>query len=448
MKKKRVSSQKKKVSLSPKRKKKAVVPQRQEQTPEVSEGVHRIRMKTIGIGGGGSAIVGEIAKLVSRVDFVVANTDLQALKGASSKVKTFAFGKELTRGLGCGMDAELGERAAKEEKERIKHLFAEQDLCLLVASLGGGSGSGAAPVFAQAAQEAKCLTIGVFTMPFAFEGEKRIAAASQALDRLRPLVNAYLVIPNEHIFHLIERNTPLKEAFSAINRRLAESLEGLVETVYLPGVINIDFADLRSMLEGKGKLAYLYSAKSSGPLKAQEVAKHVLANPLVEYGLEGVERILFTVSSDKNMKMQEVSEVSQAISSANPKARIIFGLSHDPGLKEKMRVMLFGVGCKGKDAKGERPIQKEQVQHLSQKKQKIAGVFKKPVKKQKTAKEPSSDEARVPVALSRQDRAFEPARRNGLDVKEAMDREMKILEEKELEWDTPAFLRKHLKSDS
>ncbi|MBU1015396.1 cell division FtsZ family protein [Patescibacteria group bacterium] len=401
------------------------------------EPLHRLRVKVIGIGGGGSAIAGELAQLVSRIEFVAANTDAQALRKNSSRLRMFAFGQKLTGGLGAGMNPEIGEKAAKTEKERIKNLMVGQDLCILLATLGGGTGSGAIPVFCQAAQEAGCLALGVFTLPFHFEGEKRQQIALRALERSRPLLNATLLIPNERIFTLIERNTSLQDAFSAVNKRLAEALEGLAEMLYLPGIINIDFADLRSLMEGKGRLAYLSSVKAGGPVKTQEAVRLISHNPLLEYGLEGVERILFSIASDRSMKMQEVAEVSSAISAANPKAKIVFGLSHNPGLKERLQVTLFAVGCKeGKvekkrfprNPRKRKPQAKKEAPEEVQKKEEKEPEVKKPVVKKRKRRTP---------------RAPRP-RRNALEVKEAADREMQEFEEQEKQWDVPAFLRRQL----
>lgn len=390
----------------------------------------RTHIRIIGIGGGGGNIVGEIAKTVSRADFIAANTDVQAQKGLSKNVRLFMFGESLTRGMGCGMDASLGEQAARAEKDKIKKLVEGQDICILVSSLGGGTGSGATTVFAEVAKEAHCLTLGIFTMPFSFEGTKRKQLADSALNSIVPLLNAYLVIPNENIFRIIEVKTPLKESLSAVNKRLAETLEGFIETLSLPGLINIDFADVRTLLEGRGRLAYLQSVQVQGGPKVQLGIKDVLNNPLLDYGIGGADRLIFNVAGDKGMRMQEVAEISRVLTSKNLRAKIIFGLSLQPGYKEKLRISLFAIGCRPeiKDIKSPIQIQKKR----KQKKQ----VVKKSVVVKEKEEQKTLPLLQLEVEASR-------VRRNALDVKKAQDEEIKELEKKEEAFDIPAFLRKN-----
>ncbi|MBI2121456.1 MAG: cell division protein FtsZ [Candidatus Wildermuthbacteria bacterium] len=406
----------------------------------ILDGVHKTKMRVVGVGGGGGNIVAEIAQRVTKADFIAANTDMQALKHVSKTLKTFAFGAELTQGLGCGMSAELGEKAAAAEKEKIKKILEGQDICVFVATLGGGTGSGAVSVFADVAKELKNLTIGIFTMPFAFEGEKRRQIAEAALQRISPLLNAYIVIPNERIFGIIDKKTPLKEALSLVNKRLAATLEGFIETLFLPGLINIDFADVRAVLEGRGRLAFLHSARTGGTSRASEAARSVLANPLSSHGIAGADRVLFNITSDRDLKMQEVAEISRLISEHTAKARIIFGISFDPRFKGAVRVTLFATGCQGYTA------------HALARERRLA---------QKPARKAHSKARRKKATLARAESSGQPEeeypgqttiefaknkdhgkiRRSGLDVKKAVDEEIRELEEREKQWDIPAFLR-------
>src|SRR3989344_2424264 len=183
---------------------------------EVLAGVHKTKIRVRGGGGGGGNIVSQIAPRVSRVDFVGVNADSQALKELGKHVKQFSFGQDVTRGLGFGMDAEASERAARAEKERLRKIVEGYDICFLIASLGGGTGSGAAPVLAETSHELKNLTFGIFTMPFSFEGEKRRQVAEAALEKLKPFVNAYVVIRNDAIFEIIEKKTPFPKALAEL----------------------------------------------------------------------------------------------------------------------------------------------------------------------------------------------------------------------------------------
>lgn len=403
------------------------------------DGIKKTRMRVIGIGGGGGNIVSEIASRVPKIDFVAANTDSQALRGVSKKVVRFSFGNALTGGLGAGMDVLIGEKAAQEEKERITRLLENQDVCILVASLGGGTGSGATPVFAEVAKGLKNLTLGIFTMPFDFEGEKRKKIAQDALEKLKPLVSAYVVIPNERIFELVDRTTSLDQSLSVVNRYLSESLGGLIETIYSPGLINIDFADLRSILEGRGRLAFLHSVQTSGQNKALDAARQILVNPLSDYRIDGVDRILFNIVSDKKLKMHEVAQVSRIISDKNPKAKIIFGVSIKNSSSNSFRITLLAVGCKE-----EQPIILKLKKKVRRKKvvpepepveEKEVEIPKKKVVKRK--KKRASKQQKLPVPKKEPRRV----RRNALDLKQAADKELEDMQESDSRWDVPAFLR-------
>lgn len=403
------------------------------------DGIKKTRMKVIGIGGGGGNIVSEIAGRVPKIDFVAANTDSQALRLTSKKVSKFSFGNALTGGLGAGMDALIGEKAAQEEKERITKLLENQDVCILVASLGGGTGSGATPVFAEVAKGLKNLTLGVFTMPFEFEGEKRKKIAQDALEKLKPLVSAYVVIPNERIFELVDRTTSLDQSLSVVNRYLSEALGGLIETIYSPGLINIDFADLRSILEGRGRLAFLHSVKTQGQNKALEAARQILVNPLLDYRIDGVDRILFNIVSDKKLKMHEVAQVSRTISDKNPKAKIIFGVSVKNSNNNSFRITLLAVGCKEEQPiilKLKRKVKRkiipkpepiEEIKEEEKPKKKVKKRKKKKVSKQQKLPVPKKEPRRV--------------RRNALDLKQAADKELEDMQESDRRFDVPAFLR-------
>jgi len=402
---------------------------RRKASAHIPDPLAKTRIAVVGVGGGGGNIVSEIAKLLKKADFVAANTDTQALKQVSRNIKRFPFGQELTQGLGCGMDASLGQTAAESEKENIKKLLEGNDLCVLVSSLGGGTGSGAAPVFAEACNNEKILTIGIFTMPFSFEGEKRRQIAEAALQKLQPLVNAYVLLQNDSIFNIVSRDTPLRFAFGSLNKKLAEVLGGLLETLFVPGLINTDFADIKTMLQGRGRLSFLSSGSAAGEERAKTALTEALSNTLYQYGPRRAERILFNVAGSKDMKMQEVAQVSNAIFQENPRAKIIFGITSHPRFRNKLRVTLFAIGCEPT-----RQIQKEAKPKAAAKPKQ-----KKPVSK-KTPRKARKIAPKLPFQATKEVPQEKP-RRNALEVKEAIDQEIQDLQEQEKKWDTPAFLR-------
>lgn len=313
--------------------------------PTSESPIRKIKVRIIGIGGGGSSIVSEITQRVKRVDFVVANTDSRALKGAAKKAKRFQFGRDLTQGLGTGMNVELGEMAAQNEKEKIKKLFEGQDLCIIIASLGGGTGSGATPIFAKVSKGSGCLTYGIFTLPFEFEGKKKMEIAKESLLKIKPYLNAFSIIPNERIFQNIDKNTPLKEALSAINKKLAENLQGLIEMVYLPGLINIDFADLKTVFQRRGRLTYLNTIEIE-EVKGEGAIKKLISGPLYSYTIKGARGILYNITGGQDIPLSEVSQISEMISRlVNKKAKIIFGISQNPKYQGRVGITLLAAGC-------------------------------------------------------------------------------------------------------
>ena len=324
--------------------------------------IYKTKIKVIGIGGGGSLIVSEIAPAIKRAGFVVANTDLRALQTATKAAKHFQFGQKLTQGLGTGMKPELGEQAAESEKEKIKELLKGQDFCILVSCLGGGTGSGASPIFAKILKNLRIPTLGIFTLPFEFEKEKRAQIARDSLEKLRFNLNALVIIPNQKIFQLIDKNTPLKEAFSAINKTLVESLEGLITFIYSPGLINVDFADLKTILAGRGRLAYLNTAETKSPNQIEELAKRVLSNPLSPYSVQGAREILYNIDGGLNLNLEQVEQIGKTISnSINPQARVAFGITQNKkdyyppsalpakGRAPRIKITLLANGCKWKE---------------------------------------------------------------------------------------------------
>jgi cell division protein FtsZ len=441
--------------------------------PEVDifEGVHRAKIRIIGIGGGGGSIISGIASKIKRADFVAANTDARALKLLDNKIKKFQFGINQTKGLGTGMNVEVGELAAEEDKEKIQKMFEGQDLCIIISCLGGGTASGAAPVFAKIAKSAGCLTYGIFTLPFNFEGEKKTLIAQQALQKIKPYFNIFSVIPNEGIFQIIDKNTPLQDALSAINDRLVNNLEGLIEMIFSVGLINIDFADLKTILAGYGKLSYLNTIEIDESHK-EDAARKVASTPLYPYTFKGSKGILYNIVGGKGLCLSDVHKISNIISeSVNKNAKIIFGINQNAGNTETIKLTLLAVGCQAKsefmgirepelEAKEtinttvEKEIKKKKHIKAKVKKEKPKTKLKKKAvvkkKKARPAKmveaEPVTD-IKLPVVRIENNSAVElmadqKVRRTALEVKKVVEDEERELLEKESIWETPAILRR------
>jgi len=415
-----VSKNKKKAAKKTAIKKKVAMVKKRKEKENLFKGIQRTKIRVIGIGGGGGSIISEIAQRIKRVDFVTANTDNKALRTVPKKVKRFQFGENLTKGLGTGMNVELGEEAAESEKERIKKLFQGQDFCIIVACLGGGTGSGAGSVFAKISKNAGCLTYGIFTLPFSFEGEKKMEIAKEALLKIKPHLNAFSIIPNERIFQIIDKDTPLKEALSVINKRLADNLEGLIETIYLPGLINIDFADLKTVFEGKGKLAYLNRIQVS-KIEGEASIRKLISSPLYPYDIKGARGILYNIKGNKEIRLSEVSEISKMILSfANKQAKIIFGVSQDAKLKDKTEITLLAVGCAGKGfslkSKRKKTTEERKIKKITASRKKQRKIKKKNISFTKTAEKPKQ-------VLLKKEKGFVPAKQVLPEIKEEKPKE-------------------------
>src|SRR3989344_4516301 len=305
--------------------------------------VYKAKIKVIVIGGGGSSIVSDIGRSLHKASFVVADTDMRAFKKRQG-IKYFLFGQDLTHGLGTGLNTDLAQRAAQAHKEKISTLFKDQDIVIVIACLGGGLSSGATKVFVEAAKDFNGITLGIFTLPFKFEGKHKLKIATKALKELRRVLNVSITIPNERIFKVINSTTAITDAFSMVNRTLVESLESLIDLIYNPGIINIDFADLRAILKGKGNLAFLNTSEALGNDGSEKIIEEILHNPLYQSNNFRAEKILFNIAGGRNLSMIEVDKISRAIADQNPKAKIIFGISKHPSYNKKIKTTLLMTG--------------------------------------------------------------------------------------------------------
>ncbi len=445
----------------------------------------KTKIKVIGIGGGASNIVSEIASKIKKATFVVANTDSQALRVANRKAQRFQFGQNITRGLGTGMVVEKGELAAQQDREKIKKILEGQDLSIIIACLGGGTSSGAAPIFSQISKNLGNITLGIFTLPFSFEGEKKMEIAKIALQKLKPKLNSLIIIPNERVFQIIDKKTPLKTALSIINKNLAEGLQGLIETIYQPGLINIDFADLKTVLDGQGRLSYLNSIKVLKKDEGvSELIEKVLHNPLYPYTIRGAKGVLLNISGEKDLELSEVNQISKTISElVNKEAKIIFGISQNRKYSNNIQISLLATGCGlkifSKETKKKQKKQKKQKKVIEKnipakpsipksenrivKKKKKRKPIEKPVEKiKKPMKKPMKKNSKeqikkIPVSNIKTEENKEdtlnlnqvkvPKRKNALEIAaEAKAAEEEMLEKEKI-WESPAFLRRQVKKD-
>ncbi|MBI3634535.1 MAG: cell division protein FtsZ [Candidatus Yonathbacteria bacterium] len=292
------------------------------------------RIKVIGVGGSGKNAVNHmINSKIKGVEFIVMNTDAQDLHNSLAP-KKIHIGKNLTRGLGTGMNPEIGRKAAEENKEEIQGVLKGADMVFIACGMGGGTGTGAAPIVAGIAREQGALTIGVVTRPFSFEGAHRSKLANQGLDELRKQVDALIVVPNDKIISTTNKDTTFKSAFMMCDNVLRQAVEGLSDLITTPGVINVDFADIRSILSNAGS-ALLGIGSSTGENRAQEAALIAINSPLLDVSVAGAKGILFAVAGGDDLRMHEIQEAAKVITdSIDPEARVIFGAIRDEKLKK------------------------------------------------------------------------------------------------------------------
>ena len=317
------------------------------QAQEVKPPIENIaKIKVVGVGGsGGAAIQRMLIDRLHGIEFIAINTDAQALNQSTANRK-IQIGRETTRGLGAGMDPDLGARAAEESEAEIAKHLEGADMVFLTCGLGGGTGTGAIPFVADLAREAGALTVAVVTKPFSFEGAKRREIAEHGLDQLIDRVDTIITIPNDRLLQIIDKKTPLLEAFSIVDEVLKQGVLGISEIITIPGLVNVDFADVKAIMGNAGS-ALMGIGQASGENRAVEAAKAAIDSPLLDLSIEGARGVLFTVSGDSNLSMHEVQEAAEVITaSADPQAKIIFGTIIDDSLGEELKVTVIATGFK------------------------------------------------------------------------------------------------------
>jgi len=302
------------------------------------------KIKVVGVGGSGGAAINRMISIKLRgVEFVAINTDAQALQHSRAGVKLH-IGSATTRGLGAGMDPELGRKSAEESRDEIKEVLKGADMVFLTCGLGGGTGTGAGPLVAELAREAGALTIAVVTKPFSFEGAQRKSIAEHGVDDLADKVDTIITIPNDRLLQLIDKKTSLLEAFSIVDDVLRQGVQGISELVTVPGLINVDFADVKAIMANTGS-ALMGIGVASGENRATDAAKAAVDSPLLELGIDGARGILFTITGGPDLTMYEVNEAARIITaSADLNAKIIFGAVIDEAMKDELKVTVIATG--------------------------------------------------------------------------------------------------------
>ncbi len=339
-------------------------------------------LKVIGVGGGGGNAVGHMVNAdVDGVEFICANTDAQALKSISAK-SIIQLGTNMTKGLGAGANPDVGRQAAMEDHDRLEEVIKGADMLFITAGMGGGTGTGAAPVIANIARELGVLTVAVVTRPFSFEGKKRMLIAEKGIDELARCVDSLITIPNEKLLTELGSGVGLLDAFKAANDVLLGAVQGIADLITRPGLINVDFADVRTVMSEMG-MAMMGSGSATGPDRAREAAEAAVFSPLLEdVNISGAKGILVNVTAGDDMGLSEYGDVGDTISTyADDDATIVVGTVIDPSLGNELRVTLVATGLHAQlPSQFKKPVQDEQVVDLDQFKTDVSAQRQRPVR--------------------------------------------------------------------
>jgi cell division protein FtsZ len=302
------------------------------------------QIKVIGVGGGGSNAVNRMIEGgVQGVKFFTVNTDAQALHMSKADTK-LQIGDKLTRGLGAGANPEVGKKAAEESRDVLHNVLKGADMVFVTAGMGGGTGTGAAPIIADIARECGALTVGVVTRPFTFEGPRRKAQAEQGIAALKEKVDTLIVIPNDRLLEIVDKKTPMLEAFREADNVLRQGVQGISDLIAVPGLINLDFADVKTIMTERGS-ALMGIGRSSGENRAAEAAKRAIMSPLLETSIDGARGVIMNITGGMDLSLHEVNEAAEiVISSADPDVNMIFGAIIDENLKEEIKVTVIATG--------------------------------------------------------------------------------------------------------
>jgi len=375
------------------------------------------KIRVVGIGGGGGNAVSSMveSKEIKGVEFVVINTDSQALLNSQAPTKV-QIGEKLTKGLGSGANPQIGKQAAEESREKIKEVLLDSDMVFLTAGMGGGTGTGGAPIIAEIAKEMDILTVAVVTKPFLFEGTKRMVVAEEGIEELKEKVDTLIIIPNQRLLEIIEKELSLLESFRMADSVLSHGVKGISDLITTPGLINVDFADVKSIMRNAGN-TLMGIGEGEGKNRAQTAARNAISSPLLEIDIEGAKGILFNITGGEDLTMSEVNQAAEIITkAADADADIIFGTVIDKSLADQIKITVIATGFdetrqRLADLSKTSPLRPQVTKGLKQKKDES--------KEEKTVKKEKKEEKKEKI-LS-----------DGLPEK--------------TEFDVPAFLRKSKK---
>ena len=302
------------------------------------------RIVVMGIGGGGSNAVNRMIQSgVRGVEFVAINTDTQALSRSDAPTRLH-IGEKLTRGLGAGGNPNTGEKAAEESAEQIAEMVRDADMVFIAAGMGGGTGTGAAPIIAQISKDLGALTVGVVTRPFSFEGRQRAKNADEGIAQLRERVDTLITIPNDRLLEVIDRKTTLEQAFMEVDDVLRQGIQGISELITEPGLINLDFADVKSIMADSGG-ALMAIGRGTGDTRAQDAARMAISSPLLDISMEGARGVLLNITGGTDLALSEISDAADVVAqAADPEASIIFGAVIDPKIENEVRITVIATG--------------------------------------------------------------------------------------------------------
>lgn len=387
------------------------------------------KIKVIGVGGSGcNAITRMMACKIQGVDFVAINTDAQDLHHTSAAEKIH-IGKNLTKGLGAGMDPEIGRQAAEENRDEIHEVVKGTDMVFVTCGFGGGTGTGAAPIVAETAKEAGALTVAVVTKPFSFEGKQRAQLAEEGLYQLKDRVDTLITIPNDKLLSVIDRKTSLLNAFAVVDDVLRQAVQGISDLVVTPGIVNVDFADVKAVMQDAGS-ALMGIGKATGDDRAGEAAKSAINSPLLELSIDGARGVLFNVSGGADLAMTEINEAAKVITeSIDPDAKVIFGAIMDDKLKKgEIKITVVATG-----------FEEDLIKKTNEKETKLQDISpvsyyseEKKEKKIETEKEDKEAKKEKPKEQEKEISSKEKQKETSSS-------------EDEDEWDIPAFIRRKMK---